>query len=352
MPDAILDLAYEVSRVTEEKIALIEGIMRRTGILALNARLEAARVGTSGSAFSVVAQEMSAVAGDIQMIANDLRQSVSANMERLRHVGSKMHLDARGERLADLAYNAIEIVDRSLYERSCDVRWWATGNSAIRALERGDPESAAYASRRLVGILRSYTVYLDLWIADRDGRVIATGRPDVYRSALEGDVSRDEWFARGLATTSTEEFVVCNIARHPLLDGKAAAAFSTAVRRGEGRHAEPLGVLGIFFDWEPQASAIVNNAALSHDDRSATRVMILDADYRVIASSEGVGLFEEIYPLATGGRDRGWYRSGDSIVAFARNPGFETYRGLGWFGCIEVPVASQWVSKEIERRGW
>ena len=45
MADAVLKLAYEVSRVTEEKVALIEGVMRRTGVLALNARLEAARAG-------------------------------------------------------------------------------------------------------------------------------------------------------------------------------------------------------------------------------------------------------------------------------------------------------------------
>ena len=58
MADAILKLAYEVSRVTEEKVGLIEGVMQRTGVLALNARLEAARAGGAGSAFSVVAQEM------------------------------------------------------------------------------------------------------------------------------------------------------------------------------------------------------------------------------------------------------------------------------------------------------
>ena len=26
----------------------------------------------------------------------------------------------------NLALNAIELIDRNLYERTCDVRWWAT----------------------------------------------------------------------------------------------------------------------------------------------------------------------------------------------------------------------------------
>ena len=61
MQDDILKLAYEVSRVTEEKVDLIDTVMRQTTLLAINARIEAARAGTSGAAFSVVAQEMGAV---------------------------------------------------------------------------------------------------------------------------------------------------------------------------------------------------------------------------------------------------------------------------------------------------
>ena len=44
MADAVLKLAFEVSRVTEEKVALIDDVMRRTSVLALNARLEAAPI--------------------------------------------------------------------------------------------------------------------------------------------------------------------------------------------------------------------------------------------------------------------------------------------------------------------
>ena len=81
MQDDILKLAYEVSRVTEEKVDLIDTVMRQTTLLAINARIEAARAGTSGAAFSVVAQEMGAVARDISRIAQDLRAAITGNID-------------------------------------------------------------------------------------------------------------------------------------------------------------------------------------------------------------------------------------------------------------------------------
>ena len=83
MQEDILKLAYEVSRVTEEKVDLIDSVMRQTNLLAINARIEAARAGTSGAAFSVVAQEMGAVATDISRISRELRGAISGNIQKL-----------------------------------------------------------------------------------------------------------------------------------------------------------------------------------------------------------------------------------------------------------------------------
>lgn len=339
MQDDILDLAYQVSRVTEEKIDLIDGVMRQATLLAINARIEAARAGAAGTAFGVVAQEMAALTNEIRRTSQELRSAIASNIAELEDAGQRLAVDFRGTRYGDLAHNAIEVIDRNLYERSCDVRWWATDSAVVETATHGDLERCAYATSRLATILRSYTVYLDLWIADRSGRVIATGRPDLYPKAVGLDVSQAPWFCNAMGTHSGDDFAVADIQTAVALGGGAVATYSTAIRRDGAASGRALGALGIFFDWSPQAAAVVENLGLSPEEKVACRVMLLDARHRVIAASDRKGLLTETYPLKTGGRSRGYFREADRLVAFALTPGYETYQGLGWYGVVEWRMA-------------
>ncbi|MDB5687421.1 MAG: chemotaxis protein [Rhizorhabdus sp.] len=335
MQDDILRLAYEVSRITEEKIDRIDSVMKQTGMLAINARLEAARAGEAGRAFSVVAQELGVLATSISGIGSELRSAISSNISSLQTVGAQMLTDFKGTRHTDLARSAVEIMDRNLYERSCDVRWWATDSSVIDALQMPSAETARHAGERLATILRSYTVYLDLWIADKDGRIVATGRPDRYPQAMRQNVSQQPWFRAALETGSGDDFRVCDISANAALGNAQVATYSTAVRAAGRTHSPAIGALGIFFDWEPQATAVLDGIGLSPAERRTSRLMLLDAAHRVIASSDRKGSCSETYALRTSGRKSGYYQQDDRLIAFAETPGYETYRGLGWYGCVE-----------------
>ena len=335
MQDDILALALEVSRVTGEKIAEIETIMRQTRLLALNARIEAARAGASGAAFGVVAHEMGSVSDHITEVAHELRAAVQANVARIETVGGEMMLNFRGARLQDIALNAVEIIDRNLYERSCDVRWWATDSALVQALEVPSAASAAHATERLATILRSYTVYLDLWVVDASGRVVANGRPGAYPGAVGRDVSGERWFREAMATRDGDAYVVADVERSKALGEAPVATYATAVRRGAQPDGQPLGALGIFFDWAPQAATVVGGVGLSDDEKQSARVMLLDGRRRVIAASDGAGVLTETYDLDACDPARGFYVQGDRLVAYALTPGYETYQGLGWLGVIE-----------------
>jgi uncharacterized protein YukE len=333
MHGKVLDLAMDISRVTGEKIATLEQIMLKTRMLSINARLEAARAGEAGQSFSVVAREMGTVADEVNAMSAELSKAVNTNAAMIEQAGREMMLEMRGSRLADLARNAVEIIDRNLYERSCDVRWWATDSAVVDAVEAPGHEAARHASGRLATILRSYTVYLDLWIADASGRIVCNGRPDRYPGLIGRDVSRECWFRHGLQVADGDDFAVCDVDSHPALGNAEVAAYSTAIRAGGATRGRALGVLGIFFDWQPQARTIVEGVSLNEEERAASRVMLLDSNLRVIASSDGKT--GDSYPLKA---DKPWghYVEGGRMIAYGLTPGYETYQGLGWYGCIET----------------
>ena len=341
MQDQLIGLALELTQVTRAKISDLDQIMLRTQILAMNARLEAARAGDAGKSFSVVAQEMGSISKEVTALSSSLNRAITESADRIQSAGAEMSVGYRGSRYADLARNAVEIIDRNLYERSCDVRWWATDSAVVTAAEAANGAAAGHgacdhATDRLATILRSYTVYLDLWIADARGRVIANGRPDRYPGAVGADVSGEEWFRRGISARDGDSFVVCDVTTAPRLGGAQVATYATAIRAGGATEGKPVGVLGIFFDWQPQARAIVEGISLTAEERETSTVMLLDSKCRVIASTDP-GAFGRTYPLKATAE---WgHAVGDNrIIAWGLTPGYETYRGLGWYGCIESRV--------------
>lgn len=336
MHDDILKLALDLSRTTGEKIGSIDKIMVKTQILSMNARLEAARAGTAGKSFAIVAQEMGNVTDEVSALSSDLHATISENAARIEAAGRQMMIDFKGKRFADIARNAVEIIDRNLYERSCDVRWWATDSAVVDAVQKPSPDAREFASSRLATILRSYTVYLDLWIADARGVIVANGRPDRYAGVVGQNVSSTEWFRKGMSTFSGDDFAVCDIDSSAPLGNAQVATYSTAIRADGDARGQPLGVLGIFFDWEPQATDIVRGVSLGAEEAKTTRVMLLNGSHRIIASSTPYTA-GEIYPLQPT-ENCGFYQRGKKLISYALTPGYETYKGLGWYGCIEAKL--------------
>jgi hypothetical protein len=333
--ESILTATRAVRGSTAAKIDEIHKITNGLRMLALNALIESARAGENGRGFAVVAAEVREISGRVGAIAQQFSADLARQMQGLETMTLAMSSQAAGQRLVDLALNAIELMDRNLYERTCDVRWWATDSAVIDALTDPSPARAAHASSRLGVILGAYTVYLDIWLCDREGRVVASGRPD--RLAVEGQSVRHEaWFSRAMGLPTGDDYTVADVARSPLLHGAEVATYATAVRAGGATHGMPLGVLAIHFDWEPQARAIVEGVRLSEEEAQRSRVMLVDAKKRVIASSDGKGVLSETVAFDTGGRRAGFaVDAAGTTTAFHLTPGYETYAGLGWYGVIQ-----------------
>ncbi|SDU14466.1 Methyl-accepting chemotaxis protein (MCP) signalling domain-containing protein [Verrucomicrobium sp. GAS474] len=345
MPEKVVAFTKEISRLTGTGLKSIHDVTRRTRIIAINAMIEAARIGEKGRGFAVVAEEVGKISEQVTEIATTLETELSARVGELDAHGQTLIRAIRGTRLVDLASNTIDIVDRNLYERSCDVRWWATDAAVVDALSSGGAGHgqnhglAEHASQRLAVILGAYTVYLDIWVVDLSGKVVATGRGSRYPGSLGRDVSETSWFRDALKTKNGDEYAVSDIEMNPVFHS-SVATYAAAIREGGTSHGKVIGVLGVFFDWAKQSQTVIDNVRIADEEKDRTRCLILDAKGRVIASTGGRGVLTEQFSLSAEGKTSGSYTDAQGrVVGFFKTVGYETYAGLGWYGVIvqELP---------------
>ena len=312
-----------------------EDIAGQTRMLALNATIEAARAGEAGRGFSVVASEVKNLSHEAQANSEKFRSEMVARIEQGLTVTTTLVDDLEGHRLVDMSQTLVQLIVRNLFERTADVRWWATDEAFWRCLETPDGQRIARATERLGVINRFYTVYLNLVLTDRAGKVIACSEPGRFPRVVGADVSSKHWFREAMATADGDGYTVDDIHVDPLHDNEPVAVYATAVREGGELNGAPLGVLGVMFAWREQARSIVQDEPnLSHTEWARTRVLLLDAKKRVIAASDDKGLYET-FPLDDGGREKGTYVSRDGeVVAFAKTIGYQEYDGLGWQGVV------------------
>lgn len=343
-PEHISELAATLLTRIRESIKEISDINLQARVLAINAQIEASRAGESGRAFSVVAQEMATFSDRTQRAAQKLEQQSEGLVLQLAEISRQLATDVRGTRLCDLALTNIDLIDRNLYERSCDCRWWATDAALVAAVEQPDAASAAHATERLGVILKAYTVYFDIVLADRHGVIVANGRPAV--NASKGTKhDKAPWFRAALATASGDEFGFQSVHASALAGQRRALVYSCKVGRGGNAKAEPVGVLGVVFNWDGLAQKIVHETPIEESKRSATRVCIVDHDGTLLADSRDQVLQEKIEftgreTLFAGKKGVVIANVGSTraLVAHAVSPGFETYR-TGWHSLIVEELA-------------
>lgn len=312
-----------------------EDIAKRTNLLALNATIEAARAGDAGKGFGVVAGEVKTLSTQAAQNAKELRTEVLDVIRRQTSSLENQFNEKEYTRLSEMAQTLVQLIVRNLYERTADVRWWATDDALFRCLESKDAGEIEYAGGRLSLINRFYSVYLNLVLVDQNGNVAACSEPSRFHKLAGANLSGQVWVQRALATLSGDEYIVDDIYRDKYHDDKMVAVYATAVRSGGKIDGKIVGALGVFFDWEDQARVIVKNEPnLTESDWRRTRVMLLDHHFRIIAASDERDLLQT-FTLDHHGNQKGYYfNDNGDLVAFAKTIGYQEYDGLGWYSVI------------------
>ena len=228
-----------------------------------------AQGGQGNSAFAVT------LLNEVERTGDQLRQVFERAISQLEDGALGAVFDAAGFQ-AELA---ISIVNRNLYERANDCRWWALDARLQRALAGGDGEAA---SAVLASIHALYTVYSLLLVFDAQGRVVAVSDP--AQSHHVGRALEGEWVAEALGLRDASRYVVSPHAPCGLYgeDGHAPClVYAAGVPHPDG--GGQVGGIAIVFDGEPQFRAMLRAALPSQAGAAA---LLVTRGGEVVASSD------------------------------------------------------------------
>ena len=244
--------------------------------------------------------------------------------------------------LENLSKQAIELIDRNLFERAADVRWWSTDHVFWNALKAPSPKNFELASKRLGIINASYTMYRDLVIADANGRIVASSKLE-NRDRLEGmSVSDQAWFRQGIQISKSTQFGVQDVCKTELELHDTSLVYAGGILQDGQRNGKATGVLGILFDWENQVHPILEGCLprIKGEVVHGGAAFYVNKDRLVIATTDAVNfpvgkvvnIPAENTNMKDGQAASGIFTANGNkyIIGSSRSHGYREYKGLVW----------------------
>jgi hypothetical protein len=202
------------------------------------------------------AQEFMPVLEAIQDIGTNISNVFSSSIRSLRDtvVSSQLN-DAKF--LASLCVN---IMDRNLYERANDCRWWALTSTFRKLLAK--PKISQHECEQITSILNQinnlYTVYTNLYIYDAEGIVVAVSNQNethIVGRRLDEKTS----YHNALKLENSQSYSVSSFVVTTLYDHRPTYIYNAAVRDLKDS-TKILGGIGIVFDSEPQFRTMLDES--------------------------------------------------------------------------------------------
>lgn len=224
----------------------------------------------------------------------DAVRQMGGQMEREFHYFTDGLLNTvTASRLRDAAFLAsitVEIMDRNLYERANDCRWWALTRDFRAALAKPalDPQDLRQLEGILAYINSYYTVYANLFLYNAQGNILACSQ-EAERFRYGSQVAED-YARRTLSLDNPEDYAVSAFRPtdlyHPAGEPQPTYIYSAPVFPLQG--GRPVGGIGIVFDALPQFGGMLQET-LPKDAQGVVRKgaagLFVDAGGTVIASS-------------------------------------------------------------------
>lgn len=179
---------------------------------------------------------------------------------------------------------AVDIMDRNLYERANDCRWWGLSTVLQTALSAPDVDENSIR-QTLAKIHSLYTVYHTLYVYDQNGRYIAFS-DDVYRHQVGQHIETNSGGQAVFQMQDIYAYSVSPFVPFDCYDGAHTYIYNAAIRSSE-KNTEVIGGIGIVFDSTAEFYAILKDVLPSDNGlvKAGTKALFTTDKGLVIASS-------------------------------------------------------------------
>lgn len=323
----IMDQASSFPRELREIRKASADINADLGLLVLNGQIASARKNAS---------EFMPVLEAIKQIGSDIANIFTASVNSLQEVTvMSSHLNNAGF----LAALAADIMDRNLYERANDCRWWALTSAFRRNLAHSDISSG---EKQQIGeilhyINALYTVYTNLYVYDAMGEILAVS--DSRQAYLVGTrVDAATGAHAALQNSDSQKYSVSPFVDSHLYQQRHTYIYNAAIT-DLANPQKVLGGIGIVFDSEPQFSAMLQeilprneNGQLLSDcfalftDRNKSIIAVANQPHLKVG--DNLALDDRFFGLAKGERssDIIQFAGKSYVLGMAASKGYREYK--------------------------
>lgn len=178
----------------------------------------------------------------------------------------------------------VDLLDRNLYERSDDCRWWALTPQLRHRLAQGlQADAVAELNAILDNIHRLYTVYTRLVVYDAQGRIVAgTALQRADGVTLLGQTIEPDTLQAVTALSNAQAYHVSPFRASPLYDDRPTYVYHAAIRDPD-QDSRVVGGIGIVFDAAREFKAMLQDGLMGHPQAAA---LFIDRSGHIIASTD------------------------------------------------------------------
>lgn len=330
-----------VPDINKQTYAKVQDDKESIQLISLNGIVFASKLGKRGVALGPIFDQI-----------KQTGEFTTAKMEVLLREMAVGELAMNLQAMENFSKQAIDLLDRNLFERAADIRWWSTDHFLWTALMDPTAENYQKAAHRLEVISGSYTMYRNLVLANRLGEIVASAKGEERPKLRQIAVYDDPWFAMAMRTARSSEYAVQDVMKSRL-DGRKdrSLIYAGGVRESGSRQGDPIGALGILFDWDTEAKKILTTCLPKNQDGELIEgcaAFYTNSHHEIIESTDS-----EIFPVgrilklpnghvqlkqgqSTSGRLT--YEQRQFILGSSRTKGYREYAGLGWTAHVVRPI--------------